>query len=98
MNNLENNNQDKKPKYNTGIDYNNKYRYFSLAALIVAIIGIFVTALPFTGPFFGIPLAIVSVFLSIFGMKCYKWHTLNNYSIVVDILNFIVGAVLIFVL
>jgi hypothetical protein len=31
-------------------------------------------------------------------MKCYKWHTLNNYSIVVDILNFIVGAVLIFVL
>ncbi|MCR4897998.1 MAG: hypothetical protein K5892_02115 [Acholeplasmatales bacterium] len=101
MNNLDNNenkNEQVKKRYNTGIDYNNKYRYFSLAALIVAIIGIIVTALPFTGPFFGIPLAIVSVFLSIFGMKCYKWHTLNNYSIVVDILNFIVGAVLIFVL
>jgi len=97
MNNLDNN-ENKKPKYNTGIDYNNKYRYFSLAALIVAIIGIFVTALPFTGPFFGIPLAIISIVLSIFGTKCFKWHTLNTYSIVVDILNFIVGAVLIFVL
>ena len=98
MNNLENNNQDKKPKYNTGIDYNNKYRYFSLAALIVAIIGIIITALPFTGPFIGIPVAIISIVLSIFGTKCFKWHTLNTYSIVVDILNFIVGAVLIFVL
>ena len=96
---MENNNQEKqqKKKYNTGIDYNNKYRYFSLAAFIVSIIGILITALPFTGPFFGIPFAVISIILSIFGMKCYKWHTLNTYSVIINILNFILGAILIIV-
>ena len=98
MNNLEKNNQNKKPKYNTGIDYNNKYRYFTLAAFIISIIAIIITALPFTGPFIGIPIAIISIVLSIFGTKCFKWHTLNTYSVVINVLDFILGAVLIFVL
>ena len=99
MNNLDNKekkNDQIKKKYNIGIDYNNNYKYFSLAALIISFIGIIITAIPFLGPFFGIPLAVISIFISIFGMKCYKWHLLNNYSLVINIVNFIVGAIFIF--
>ena len=99
MNNLDEENKNEQPKkrYDIGIEYNNKFRYFSLAAFILSIIGIIITALPFTGPFFGIPVAVVSIVLSIVGTKSWKWHTLNTYSVVINVLNFILGTILIFV-
>ena len=94
--NEENKNEQPKKRY-VGVEFNNKFCYYSLAALILSIIGIIITALPFTGPFFGIPVAVVSIVLSIVGTKSWKWHTLNTYSVVINVLNFILGTILIFV-